>query len=127
MRKTSILLLALFLIALAGCGGPRLAPVTGNVTYQNKPLKEGSITFIPAKGRSATGKIVNGEIVDVTTIKKGDGATVGPVKVAIQATENTGDMYKEKALLPAQFGNADTSKLTADIQSGDNKLTFDLK
>jgi len=128
MKNASILLLlALLLIVLSGCGGPNLAPVTGTVTYQNKPIKQGSITFVPTKGRPATGKIVNGEIVDVTTVKPGDGAAVGTAKVAIQASENAGDMYKEKSLLPARFGNADTSKLTADILPKDTKLTFDLK
>src|SRR5262245_28902387 len=64
-----------------GCGGPQLVSVSGTVTYKKEPLKEGSILFHPEKGRPAQGKIVNGEILDVSTFKKGDGATPGPNKV----------------------------------------------
>src|SRR5262245_44449132 len=125
----------------AGCKpGVEMAPVKGTVTYNGKPLAKGTILFEPTGQRSATGKIVDGEIVEVTTYKSGDGAVVGPHKVAIFSTEepasgggNPGDASKPnpdymtgKSLIPAHYSDITTSGLTADIQSGENTVTFTL-
>jgi hypothetical protein len=115
------------LLFLVGCGGPRLAEVKGTVNYDGKPLKEGDIGFMPDKGRPSYGKIAEGQIVDVTTTQKGDGLPPGSYKVQITATSDAEDIYKAKSILPAQYGDAEKSGLTADIKSGTNTLTFELK
>src|ERR1700759_1339838 len=51
---------------LAGCGGtsgPQMYPISGEVTLDGVPLKEGAISFVPAdgKGLAAGGKIVDGK------------------------------------------------------------------
>ena len=71
----SLSVIVLMLGFLAGCG-PQLVSVSGTVTYKNQPLKQGNIMFHPENGRPATGKIVNGEIIDVGTNKSGDGVIV---------------------------------------------------
>lgn len=117
---------------LWGCGGggdgPVTAPVTGTVTYKGQPLAQGTITFYPASGRPAYGKIQNGRIVEVTTLTTNDGATVGPNKVTIQSVEGLEDMYKPaKWLIPERYGSLQQSGLTAEIKPGQtNELTFAL-
>src|SRR5205814_6718966 len=62
--------LRLFLIAgaiaaacyvLAGCGGPGLTAVSGVVSLDGQPLKEGSIHFAPADGKAPSQAAMIGE------------------------------------------------------------------
>jgi hypothetical protein len=117
------------LASLAGCSkGPALATVTGTVTYKGQPLKEGTITFIPADGRSATGKIVAGKITEVSCYDINDGVPVGKHKVLIHSAQEGADMYApSKSLIPEKYGSLDKSELTADIKPGENTVTFDLQ
>ena len=127
---------------LAGCSDrPKLAKVKGTVTLDGKPLATGSVTF-EAKGmRPARGKIVNGEITEVTTYDTGDGAPVGSHRVAVTATADAGaaiapnpgdtkapqgDYMSGKSLIPAAYNNPDTSGLTAEIKSGENTVELKL-
>src|SRR5262245_44415901 len=93
MPLRQLFLRLLFLTAgvflCAGCrSGVELAPVKGTVTLDGKALARGTIRFESPGQRPATGKIVNGEIVEVTTYQPGDGAPVGSHKVAVWATED---------------------------------------
>ncbi len=122
----------MMLVVLAGGCGPRrppLAPVSGQVTYEGKPLKTGKIQFLPAEGRSATGKIRDGRIEEVGTFDRGDGVLVGSHRVAIYAfiREPVG-MEAPPWVIPQRYGDPATSGLTAEIRSGKtNELTFELK
>jgi hypothetical protein len=133
-RLVLMCLAPLAVIAFSGCGGEQsvhvpLGKVTGTVTYNDKPLAQGTITILPANGRPASGQIKDGKIIDVTTYDKtGDGAPLGTHPVAIRAVENTTDMYaKPKSLVPAKYGDTKTSGLSAEIKSGENTLEFKLK
>ena len=119
-------------VLVIGCGrgdGPTLAPVAGTVTHNQQPLAEGTITFYPAAGRPAYGKIQNGQIVEVTTLDPNDGVTVGTSRVSIQSVEQGADMYTEsKSRIPERYANPEQSGLTAEITEGQtNDLTFGLK
>lgn len=134
VRLVLTCLAPLAVIGLTGCGGgqsvrPPLGKVTGTVTYNDKPLADGTITILPEKGRPASGRIKDGKIVDVTTYDQtGDGAPLGTHPVAIRAVENAADMYaKPKLLIPAKYGDTKTSGLSAEIKSGENTLDFKLK
>lgn len=127
---------------LAGCNfGPALAPVNGTVTHDGKPLAKGTIRFESPGKPPATGKIAEGQIVEVTTFKPNDGAPVGAQKIAIWAQEdaasavvaNPGESSKAganymvgKSLIHADYNNPDSSGLTADIKSGKNELKLEL-
>lgn len=131
MRQSLLFSLGLMLALIAaGCGPkrPPLAPVGGTVTFEGKPLKSGKIQFVPADGRSATGKIRDGRIENVSTFDRDDGVLVGPHRVAIFAfvREPVG-MEIVPWLIPQRYGDPATSGLTVEIQSGKkNNLTFDL-
>ena len=117
------------LLLLTGCADkPKLGQVTGTVTYKGEPVKEGTITFVPADGRAATGKIVDGKITDVTCFEANDGVPVGSQTVLIHSPSPSDDMYKPiKSLIPARYGTLQ-SDLKADIVAGENPpLSFDLK
>jgi hypothetical protein len=128
LRHTLCVLGACCLAALSGCRPAAPVPVTGKVTYQGRPLEQGTITFTPEEGRVAFGKIKDGKIVEVTTHSLNDGATKGHHRVAIRSISNPDDMYaKHESLIPENYGDPNTSGLTADLTSGTNDLSFDLK
>ncbi|MCL2623484.1 MAG: hypothetical protein FWD31_07445 [Planctomycetaceae bacterium] len=141
-----IVLLVTAVAMTAGCGPkrPPTAKVNGTVTYQGKPLATGTIIFEVDDARPATGKIVDGNIVDVTTFDKNDGVSIGLAKIAIVAREeveeiiaDTGDPSAARRppanymgiggrlILPPHYGNPSTSQLTATIEKG-KENTIDL-
>src|SRR5206468_4302137 len=98
------------ILCLGGCSdNATLARVTGKVTLDGKPLAKGTIIFESKGQRPATGSIVNGEIVDVTTYKSSDGVPLGQHQVAISATEDTAS-----AVVP----NPGEDKVGANYMSG---------
>lgn len=126
----------------AGCSDrPTLAPVKGRVTLDGKPLAAGSITFEVKGARPATGRIVNGDIVEVTTYDPGDGAPVGQHKVSITANEDPaaavvanpgdakapkGDYMVGRSVIPGRYSDPNTSGLTAEVKKGENTVEFKL-
>ncbi len=151
---TGIVMAATGLLLIAGCGddsglGTRY-PVSGTVTYKDKPVEKGQISFIPNDPRTqhaANGYIENGRYT-LTTAKAGDGALPGKYKVTItsQDVDNTavietvvkkggggrqGDIAKAasqaKNLIPAKYKLTDTSGLEVTVEAKSNTLDFPLK
>lgn len=135
MRNAFVVALVLvgFTCHLSGCsdGRPRLGKLSGTVKYKGKPLTEGDIVFYPEEGRSAAGKVVDGEITDVTTYEPNDGAPVGKLKVVITAYDGPGtDMYApRKLVIPDKYASLQTTDLSAEVSSNeaDNEFSFELK
>ena len=123
-------------LMMTGCGdgikdAPKVAPVTGTVLWNGKPLEEGTIVFHPTSGRSASGIIKGGKIVEVTTTTKGDGAPVGDNKVTVFATKpdpkDTSGMGTI-SLIPEKYNDVKKSGLNAIIKGNEeNTVAFDLK
>ena len=113
-----------FLIAgvmLVGCGesGTEIASVEGTVTYRGQPLKRGQIIFEPQGNRSALGKIVDGEIVEVTTFETGDGAVVGNHRVALYSfVREPRGMEIVPSVIPQRYNRPDESDITVTIEPG---------
>ena len=116
---------------IAGCGsGTGLFPVTGQVTYQGKPLEHGSIAFVSPKSRQVTGEIERGEIANVTTVHANDGIAAGEYMVAITSLDQS-DKFKNSmappSIIPVRYSEVTTSNLKATIlPNNDNVLRFDL-
>lgn len=133
LGRFSILGFALLLMLCVGCSESEhpLAPVSGNVLYKGEPLEQGTISFLSSETRQATGEIVDGKIVNVTTFSKNDGAPIGELKVAITAfdrSEEHRNSMVPPSLIPRHYANHTTSKLTATIVAGEtNELQFDLE
>lgn len=116
---------------VAGCSssaGPKLYPVSGKVTFEGEPVKEGRITF---KVGGTAGKGYSAEIKDGAY-----SAQIEPGKAVVEVTasrlipgkfdtsngtkEPVGEMY-----IPAKYNSA--TKLSAEIKPQSNDVPFDLK
>jgi hypothetical protein len=148
-RRRLVPLACLACALLGGCGGPRLAKVTGKVTYGSKPVTGGKIMFYPESGRMALGEIGPDGTYTLTTFKPGDGALVGPHRVAIESTRvGPGNMETPKSfeeelkgvppggkilvagkvewLVPEKYSRPENSGLTAKVENRPNEINFDL-
>jgi hypothetical protein len=125
-----LVVLAVGLATVVGCGGPPKAHVRGTVTLDGKPLPEGVIQFFPtgATGQTAAATIKDG-VYEVE-------ASVGAMKVTISANEVVGKqkLYDTpdspvidtvRQIIPARYNTK--SELTADLVEGPNEVNFDLK
>ncbi len=130
-------------------------PVSGTVTYNDNPLEKGEISFIPEDAKSnvgASGTISKGSYT-LSTGGNQDGAQAGKYKVTITAKEDylaraKADFQKEskkeevnyippqfvakaeaaaKSLIPAGYGDARTTTLTAEVKAqSSNPIDFKL-
>ena len=135
-RSEAIILLATLLVVCPGCGdsGGR-AGLTGIVTFDEKPVPEGSIEFHPiqgTKGPSSGGQIADGEFEIVPR----DGLFPGTFQVSITAYRGTGKMqiyeltgeeYEvHEQYLPARYNQQ--SELSVEVaESGKNHFEFHLE
>jgi hypothetical protein len=84
-------LFALFAVAFAGCGskpdeGPTRYQVSGQVTFDGKPVPTGTITFVTTSGPSGSAQITDGKY-DTRT---GKGVVGGPHQVMIEGFDGKG-------------------------------------
>lgn len=124
----------------AGCSqtGLPLGKVSGQVTVDGKPVKEGVILFVPKRGPSASGPIEQGRY-RLTTRSPGDGAVIGQHDVYFSPKPPAGDAISdapEEPVLrpspksefpPSQYTSPESAELMAEVRSGANNLDFDLK
>jgi hypothetical protein len=136
---------SILLLGAVGCGGTKVYPVRGKVTFEGKQLKGGgSIAFMPTgkqDGKAAGGEIAEDGTYILMTHKPGDGSMAGEFRVVItQVVEREPDSTRDgekagKAVsvvtkedrIPAVYGDAYNSPLTAKVEAKDNQIDFDLK
>jgi len=135
-------LLGLALGIMTGCGssGPQMGRVSGKVTYQDQPVANATVTFLPeaAGSQSATGITDASGEYQLSTFGKNDGALVGKHRVNVVARAafegklppGAGEAMLEefqaagKPLIPQKYFNVETSGLSFEVESGSNQ--FDL-
>lgn len=116
----------LVLLVACGCGsaGPKLYDVSGTVTWEGQPLKDGDIQFTPADESlvPASAKIVDG--------KYALQAPAGAHKVEVRAVRAGKFDPVMNAATPVQYIPArynDQTTLTADVKAdGPNQINFPL-
>jgi hypothetical protein len=135
------------LILLAGCGSdpdkPKLARVSGKVTYKGKAISPGSVTFNPVGGgeqsgtQIATGQLDSDGSFSLTTFNTGDGAVIGQHVVTIDARgEDINQINQPKddgtiayvlpqPLIPEKYTRADQSPLRYTVEE-DKDNYFDI-
>jgi len=97
-------------LGLGGCGsGHELetAEVQGVVTFDGKPVQQGSVTFVPERGRGATGSINADGSYTVTTYHPGDGALIGPHTVTVfpkYAQHELDEVRSDAQMVPRPYG-----------------------
>ncbi|WP_417386606.1 hypothetical protein [Gimesia sp.] len=140
-RKNSV---ALFLcaITLTGCFGGSAeyierAAVSGSVTFDGKPLPEGSIQFVPdvdSAGKPVRGKMAQALIKDGSySLSAEEGPAVGNNKVLINATRKTGKFQESdgqkteimQQYIPARYNTQTT--LQYEVKAGENTADFTLE
>jgi hypothetical protein len=140
--------LSLFFLGLViGCGEgeventlPDTFPVTGVVTLDEKPLASAKVSFIPAAGTDGTvceGTTDESGKYSLTQQHGAEGAPVGSYKVVVSLllradgtpvpAEGAGDGLVAVETLPAQYSDANTTTLKAEVQAGGSDFKFDLK
>jgi hypothetical protein len=118
-------LLAVAILSAAGCGGSE-ATVSGQVTVDGNPLKDGIIRFIPADGKTAVdAPVVDGKYTAVVP--------AGDVKVEIRGKKVVGkirmmpespEVDKVEELVDARFN--DKSDLRMTVQRGSQEKKFEV-
>jgi hypothetical protein len=113
-----------------------MGDVSGSVTLNGEPVKEAVIRFTSSTARSARGKVVNGQIVSVTTFDTDDGVPVGNHRVVVQpayaAVQDMGPDARMGPLrpvcsIPARYAQLSSTPLTAEVKKGKNEFTFELE
>ena len=120
----------LMLLLLVGCRENKLSEVSGSVTYDGKPLEQGSIAFVPVDGmaQSGGGAIIQGKYV-------ARNVPAGMAKVRITGAQVTGEKKMDYGanpqtvitateMLPAKYNTA--TELTYEVKPGNQIKDFDL-
>lgn len=133
MNIQTRLLLVFALSIFVGCSGSDLVSVKGTVTYNNKPVTSGTITFVSDDNASAYGDLKADGSYQLKTLKPGDGAKPGNYKVIVVAMQDQSTLLpEERSPLPAptvpfKYTSLATTDLTATVERKDNVINFDLK
>jgi hypothetical protein len=133
------LVVILFLLGIApffaGCSGsgPQRAEVSGTVTLNGRPVREGSINFFPTDGN--TGPEAGGEIKDGKYhIPRAKGPVVGQNRVELRAFQKTGKRIQDPTappgtlteeianVFPPEFNT--NSELKRTVNAGKNDIPF---
>jgi len=113
--------------AVVGCGGPRVAPVSGRVTLGGKALVNATVIFEPQSSRNAPGPgshgktNSNGEYTLKLMTGDQDGALIGTHKVSITAYEG------DDSVVPSSAGvNVFRHRLVPEEYNARSQLTFEV-
>jgi hypothetical protein len=107
-------LLALFALSTnqpAPAADEELSTIEGKVTYNGKPLPDGSITFHLRDDQFVGARIKDGQF-------RVDRVPVGTVKVTFSS---------KKLRIPTKYGIPETSPLTLEVKSGKGVAEFQIR
>jgi hypothetical protein len=125
--------LLMTVLLFAGCGGgtsqPKSASVTGKVTFQDKPVTEGRLTFMSNISASSV------EVTSEGTYLLTEGVPPGKYKVVVTPPSITkppmvgepAPVMKKYDNIPEKYRSETSTPLFADIKDGDNTVDLELK
>jgi hypothetical protein len=124
---------ALWTVGTAGCSsGPATSSVKGKVTFQGKPVTEGTVTFLnPTEGGAAEAQInKDGSIAFQGGVMPGEYLVVITPPIHIVDTDPgkspPAPMEKPAPDIPPKYRMQGTTKLRASVKPGPNEFTFDM-
>jgi hypothetical protein len=134
LRPCSGLCAALLIVGLAagGCGPnragvPPLAPVTGTVTLDGRPLPGVGVVFTAGSGQSSFGKTDAEGRYELRFVRGLKGAVIGPSRVWFDGKSGLerppGPNFKDP--IPSKYGP--DGDLRAEVVAGRNVIDFDLE
>lgn len=114
-------------LVIAGCGKSDVGVVTGTITVDGSPAKQGSIAFFPVdqKSRTAGGEIVDGKYTAEVPLGKFTVEIRVPKIVGEKKLYDTPNSPIQKIMaesLPAKFN--DKTELTVDVAPGESQKDF---
>ncbi len=123
MNQLFLVFMSFSLLGLAGCGSSvTVAPVSGKVLCQGKPIKDASIVFSPIgkEGEKEPGKAAGGSVDGngdffLGTYTANDGAILGMHRVVISYN----NPYEAHVCTPA-------NDLVLEVKTGNNVFTIEL-
>lgn len=121
-------LLGIFLGCILGCDKgdlPDLAPVSGTVTLDGKPLANKEVIFAPENGRPSIGRTDENGKYELKYTVEIEGAIIGQHAVKISTPLPEGGNYAGyKESVPKKYNVESTLK--EEVTSGRNTKNFDL-
>jgi hypothetical protein len=114
----------LLAMSFAGCGktGPELAPVTGRITLDGKPLEKADVLFQPDGSRPpSSGRTDANGHYDLAYKRGVMGGTIGSNTVQITISS---DVVANPPNIPARYNSE--SELKKEVKPGPNEFNFDL-
>src|SRR5262249_54306793 len=113
-------------LVLAGCGPgdvPSVAPVTGVVTLDGKPLEGAVLTFEPETSRQSSARTDAQGKDQLSFNQPLKGAALGKhiVRISKRGDPSKGPNLDE---IPEKYNRR--SELTAEVKSGENHIDFEL-
>jgi hypothetical protein len=127
-------------LLVAGCSGGAdgLAIVKGKVTYNGKPVPNGTVNFIPTGGAipSATGEIQPDGSYSLQTFlgsRPSEGAVIGKHQVVVVAMQDMASRLPEERsplpppIVPVKYTSPATSDLEVQVEDKENTIDLDLK
>jgi hypothetical protein len=137
LRHAPLLILALLVGLVAGCGSSDRKPVfaaEGRIVFDGKPIPHALVTLHPLNPSDRESPRPHGSVTKdgtfvLTTYDAGDGAPAGEYGVTVEwwltnATARTGegDSPPPTNRLPGRYARVETSKLRVRIEEGANQL-----
>ena len=135
IQRLLCVMVAMTFMSVLGCAGDKKKTniVRGKITFNGKDVPNGTITFFPESGPTATGEIKPDGSYTLTTFQNGDGAVEGNYTVVVVAMQNqVGRLPEERTplpppIVPEKYTSAATSDLRAEVKAGENVINFDLE
>jgi hypothetical protein len=114
---------------LLGCGKTdrlETAVVVGKVTLDGKPLKSGSVMFVPERGHSASGTIRPDGSFSLSTYGDNDGAIIGVNQVTVTAWDGDSMEGARRPLVPIKYMSPGAFGMTREVKTGRNEVMLEL-
>jgi len=127
-----VVVAVLSVVLLTGCPGPSFGTVSGEVTLDGNPIKQGMIRFVPTDGQSqpADGPITDGKYT-VAKVPTGEKT----VQITASRAKKSRKMYDtpdspaveefEEIPLPARYNTR--SELRLSVKAGEQQQKFEVK
>lgn len=129
-----IILVAVLLVASAGCGGSGLYPVKGKLVYADDQqpvveLKGFGITFDSTEQKiSAYGEIKEDGSFELYTTKPGDGVRPGKYKVIVQQPRREPERPNQgDPVVDLSYESVEKTPLEYTVEAKSNDFTIPLK
>lgn len=127
----------IFLVFINGCAGDDrgLAPVSGTVFFNDKPLPNAGVIFTPIEDnvRVGVGSTDKDGKYRLSSFQIHDGAKIGKHNVSIRAYAVSDGPFKPaddisfvrgKMITPLKYAKPETSGLTAEVERKNNVIDF---